>query len=160
VLLLDADHAARIDELQQVQELGEEGKAFFGSRFMLGASVSGKSVLRTIVSAVYRRYSRSLYRFATGKKAPNDLQCPWKLFRRSEVTGLSVKTWAGDFELAAHLAAEIVDIPVTFMHKVRGGKVRASTAVTMAIETFRLALKVRAERGVRAQEARGNSYVR
>lgn len=145
VLLLDADHAARVEELRAIDVDLEKtrGRAFFGSRFMKGAKMSGKSLLRTIVSNGYRVYVRLLYRYATGNKAPDDMQCPWKLFRKSELIGeLSVDRWAGDIELALNLMAKVENVPVLFMHQAKS-KMRWTAIFSMAYETFIVALRYR-----------------
>jgi len=146
ILLLDADYAARADELCFLgfDLKRSKGVAFFGSRFMKQSVVSGKSMLRTIVSKVYRVYVRLMYRYATGNVAPNDLQCPWKLFRKSELSleNMSVNRWAGDIDLALHLDVESIDVPIVFTHQV-GSKVKSSAIFNMGFQTVVIAYRFR-----------------
>lgn len=146
VLLLDADDSADVDQILCVPHGWEIGRtAYFGSRFMEGASSDGKSGLRMIISEGYRAYVKMMYFLASGKTNVDDMQCPFKLFRRSCVLGvgdLEVSRWAGDIELACRLNTDIENVPVEF-HHMRGSKVPMSAIVQMAWETGKVAIRER-----------------
>lgn len=155
VVLLDADGSASIWE---VEMLGEEtfGMHVFGSRFMVGATVDGKSLLRKIISLGYREYVKAAYWFATGRSDIDDMQCPFKLLRRDllVIPPFPVSSrFAGDIELACCLRGEVVNVPVQFIHK-RGGVVRGGTVWRMAVETLRVAW---AYRGLRKSKGINSS---
>lgn len=140
VLLLDADGSAAIQNLNKIPRgsLERQRVAFFGSRFLPSSTVQGKSMFRTMVSSVYRAYARVLCKSVKGF-APNDLQAPFKLFRKSDVWGeLNVDRFAGDIELFCALRSSIKDVPLDFVHKL-GSKVRASAVVSMAYQSYHIA---------------------
>lgn len=144
ILLLDADGSASIEELRRVRGLKRivrEGKiAVFGSRFCEGASVQGKSIIRTFVSRGYRHIAACAYRWATGKDDVDDFQAPFKLFSRMQLQyDLGIATrFAGDLELACALRVPIRNHPLQFMHR-KGSKVKVSAVWSMLLETFEVA---------------------
>ena len=108
LLLMDADGAASVWNLvgEGGVELIKRGQAMFGSRFMKTSKVSGKSLLRKVVSEGYRSYVRWWYMFAKGKNDINDMQCPWKLFYKEDLQiPLLSERFAGDIEFACRLNA-------------------------------------------------------
>lgn len=148
VVLLDADGSAGAQDLLSagvdLHGMRKGGVAFFGSRFNKYSVVEGKSVLRTVVSQVYRWYAKGLFVFVKGKGAPDDFQCPLKAFSRTDLkVPLESTRFSGDFELACTLDASIVSIPLRFIHR-KGGAVRASTAWGMFWDTLRLARRIKA----------------
>lgn len=149
VLLLDADGSASIRELERlgVEYIQDyvlpDNVALFGSRFLEESVVTGKTKLRKLISKGYRLYVRTMYRYATGKIAPDDLQCPFKLFPKGSLNAaLTADKWAGDIELAGLLDCVIADVPVHFVHK-GGSKVAKSTVLEMFISTYKFARRVR-----------------
>lgn len=151
ILVIDADGSASVYELERIRGLAkhmESGDAIFGSRFMKGATIEGKSWLRIIVSRVYRAYASILFSCAQGgcceKKSVDDMQAPFKLFPRLsvKVERLVVERFAGDIELALNIEAPIVNHPLRFVHK-RGSKVPVSAILSMAVETMRVAWRFR-----------------
>ena len=149
VLLLDADGSASVRELERmgidyVTECLLKSKiALFGSRFLPESRVDGKSNFRKVISRGYRLYVRTLFRLSTGKCAPDDMQCPFKLFPKDQLTiPLTAKQWAGDIELAASLKCRIDDVPISFVHK-GGSKIQKNTILTMAWLTAKLSWEIR-----------------
>ena len=146
VLLMDADGSAGIDELLNLPPGWEPLKtAYFGSRFAEGSSVEGKTFLRSVVSWCYRLYARFWLWVGSGRRDVDDLQCPWKLLRRSSILNRNaflVDRFAGDIELACRLNADVETLPVRF-HHVRGSKVPMSAVFNMAVETVRVAMRER-----------------
>lgn len=155
VLLMDADGSCSVWELGRMMgidgvcgsifEAAMEGKiCVFGSRYMFGSSVVGKSWSRQVVSRVYRRYAGGWYWFATGWKDVYDMQCPFKLIFRSKMQKnvLVVERFAGDIEIACAVKGKIVNWPVQFLHK-RGSKVPFSAIFSMMWETVEVALRWR-----------------
>jgi hypothetical protein len=123
-------------------------KAVFGSRFLKGATVEGKSTLRQIISIGYKLYVSFWYFFA--KRCTvypfivSDMQAPFKLFPKTKIdlTKLTVDRFAGDVELALNLQVDVVNHPVQFVHK-RGSKLPFSAIFSMALETMQVALRYR-----------------
>ena len=157
VLMMDADGSASIWELRRMGLLLKDAfknkSAIFGSRFMKGASIDGKSWARRVVSLGYRQFSRFWFWYATGRKSVDDMQCPWKLIFRSRlchdvlVDGKGNELWrvdrfAGDIELACCVQSAIWDWPVLFQHK-RGSKVPFGAMFSMANETVQVARRFR-----------------
>jgi len=147
LLLLDADGSASIWQLERIRGLRwvlRQRRVVFGSRFMEGASIEGKSLLRSVVSQGYRWYGLFWYWFATGRCDVSDLQCPMKLVYKSlmDVEKLCVERFAGDVELACIVGGEVMNVPVEFMHKA-GSRVRLSSVVEMGMETVRVAFRMR-----------------
>ena len=151
ILLLDADGSASVRELERIgidymkEYVLRTNIALFGSRFLPESTVDGKSNFRRIISKGYRMYVRILYWWATGKTAPDDMQCPFKLFPKDQLLfDIKSKMWAGDIELAGALKCNIVDVPVNFVHK-GGSKIAKNTIWTMFITTAKSAMYVRRE---------------
>lgn len=149
ILILDADGSASIRELERLgvdyikNYVLQNDVALFGSRFQRESSVDGKTPFRRLISRVYRIYGRFMFRWATGKTAPDDLQCPFKIFPKKCLTGkLTAKQWVGDIELAAFLNCPIRDVPIRFVHK-GGSKIAKSTIISMALMTFQMAQSIR-----------------
>lgn len=153
ILILDADGAASIWELEwmakctkkDVDWFIENKVALFGSRFMDGSLVIGKSFARSLVSRVYGVYSRFWYWFATSHKDISDMQCPFKLIYRSKLRleDMIVERWSGDIELAYCYHGKIQSFPVSsFTHK-RGSKIPFTAIFTMAYETLVVARRCR-----------------
>jgi glycosyltransferase involved in cell wall biosynthesis len=155
VLILDADGSAGLRSIELGNDVGVlSGKdldrwvrsgrlTMFGSRFKKESIVIGKSAMRTIVSKVYRIYSRFWYWYATGKKDVDDMQCPWKLIWRSKIgRELREERFAGDIELAAVTRGVIMNAPVRFVHKA-GSKIKAVSVWDMAISTAKIAIRCR-----------------
>jgi glycosyltransferase involved in cell wall biosynthesis len=122
VLLSDADGSANIFELERMRKLVPSArrlrKPIFGSRFMKGATIEGKSLVRTVLSRGYRGYVRVLYWCVMRRKAPDDIQCPMKLVFKSRISleKMQVDRFAGDLELACLLEVPAWDHPVQFVH--------------------------------------------
>ena len=149
VLILDADGSASVHELDRLGRAYIENYvmndkvALFGSRFLSTSSVDGKDGFRRLISVGYRYYSRALLRFATGTRAPDDLQCPFKLFPKSALRfPLESERWSGDIELAGSLGCKILDVPIRFVH-VRGSKIPKGAIFSMAWSTLVLAFSIR-----------------
>jgi glycosyltransferase involved in cell wall biosynthesis len=148
MLILDADCSASPWELHRIgvgffKEMVGKRVSVFGSRFMQGSNVIGKSFLRTVMSHGYRWYSRMLFRWATGRLDVSDLQCPFKLVYKSRMLDvLEVERWSGDIELACAVQGEIVNVPIWFTH-MQGGNVRPKTVVQMFFETWMVAKRFR-----------------
>jgi len=149
VLLLDADGSASINELSNIDKLEDYIKCkatIFGSRFLKGSSVEGKSFLRKVISLGYRVYVSFWYvvgsRFRRSPFEINDFQCPFKLFSKSkiDVSVLKVNRFAGDIELALNLNSGFINRPVNFVH-VRGSKISSSSIFSMAFDTAKVGLK-------------------
>lgn len=151
VLLLDADGSASIFELEKVLLREKEGVlegtlAVFGSRFMPGADVTGKSLKRTIVSHAYRWYVRFWYWFAGDGGFVDDMQAPWKFFNKRAMVGrVQVERWCGDVELALRLKCDKISVPISF-HHVRGGAIRISSVFEMLFSTIEVAIRMRQKR--------------
>ena len=158
VLLLDADFSASVFELEEfgvdrlkfVKGSSVRGSslAVFGSRFMDGAKVDGKSPYRTVVSKVYRRFVKFCYYLVMGDdgKFIDDFQCPFKLFNRKAIMGkMFTDRFAGDLELSCRLCADIVSIPVDFVHK-RSSNVKVGTVFDMFFDSIRIVRKLRSEK--------------
>jgi glycosyltransferase involved in cell wall biosynthesis len=151
ILLLDADGAASIFELEKVvglQEILKEKITVFGSRVMSGAEVEGRTLLRNVVSTGYRIFAKACYRYAyaMGASDVDDMQCPWKLVYISKMHGFFfVNQWAGDIELACNVIGRIENLPIRFVHK-RGSKVPFTAIFSMAFETMKVAVRVRRQR--------------
>lgn len=143
VLLIDADHAAKVSELVRLGGVPERGCAVFGSRYGMGASVRGKSAVRRVVSWVYRIYVSMWYWIAGGRESIDDMQCPWKLFWKEDVVlPLRTRRFAGDVEFALRCRASIVNHSVEFEH-MRGGTIGWSTVWEMLWSTPRVAWRNR-----------------
>jgi dolichyl-phosphate beta-glucosyltransferase len=143
ILLLDADGAASIWELKKCPL--ERKTASFGTRFGEGAKVTGKSMLRTIVSYGYLTYAKICYLlFSKRKYHIKDFQCPFKLFHTANLKGyISSKRFAGDIELAMRLnVKKINNIPIDF-HHVRGGTINKRAMWDMLLETPKIAWETR-----------------
>ncbi len=135
ILLMDADGSASIWHLQK--GVPNEGYAIFGSRFEELSKVHDKGFIRRIVSKVYKNYVVFWYYFFDfmGGDSISDMQCPYKLFRKSDMLApIKTKQFAGDIELALKLNSRIVSIPVEFFHK-DGSKVSLSATVKMLFHT-------------------------
>lgn len=146
VLIMDADGSASIWNLE-VCDLRND--VIIGNRFDRGSDVSGKGVLRTIVSNVYRAYFKVLYSFAggVGRLVVKDPQCPFKVFfvRTLDVSRMTVDRFAGDIELMLLLSERnrsIQNVPISFRH-VRGSRVRPASVWEMAVDTWRVAYRYR-----------------
>jgi len=138
VLLLDADGSASVWELETCG-IPERKFAVFGTRYGEGASVSGKSFLRSIVSWGYRVYVLNVYALAGGAQDIGDFQAPFKLFHVEDLVGkIETKRFSGDIELALRLDAHIINHPLDF-HHVRGSTVPIRAVWNMFIETARIA---------------------
>jgi len=139
VLIMDADGSASIWELDRLFDLQfvlRNQVAVFGSRFMVGSSVLGKTSLRTSVSCVYRVFVLFMYWFATGLRDVDDMQAPWKLIFKSKIQGsLTIDRFAGDVELACRLSCDKLNHPLFFVHH-GGSKVRLTTSLRMALDTI------------------------
>jgi glycosyltransferase involved in cell wall biosynthesis len=166
VLLLDADGAANIFELEKLSlsKIFKNREAVFGSRFMEGSNVEGKSLLRKVISHSYRAYVRFWFCYASGRKkrSIDDMQCPFKLIfkshlnrkmivheekdlinpKRYDIDLWNVEKWSGDIELACCLQNTIVNHPVDFTH-VRGSKLPVTATFMMAKETAIVARRFR-----------------
>jgi len=145
LLLLDADGAASIFELKKlnVVEILDEKIAILGSRFLKGATVEGKSGLRSVVSFGYRGYVKFWYWFASGRMNVDDMQAPFKLVFKSHMSGvLLVDRWVGDVELMCCYQGSTRNVPLNFCHK-RGSKVSVLTMFSMAFETIKIAWRCR-----------------
>jgi glycosyltransferase involved in cell wall biosynthesis len=139
ILLLDADGAASIWELKKCSL--DKSTASFGSRFGPGASVEGKSFMRSIVSWGYLTYVKICYHlFAKKAYSIQDFQCPFKLFHKSKLKWpITSQRFAGDIELAMKLRVKkLINIPIHFIH-VRGSKVALATVFQMFLETPKIA---------------------
>jgi dolichyl-phosphate beta-glucosyltransferase len=144
VLLMDADGSASIwnFEKRAVRSAMRRNKSVFGSRFMKGADVVGKSRWRLLLSHGYRLLVNSAYTYATGRRDVDDMQCPWKLFKKSNLIGeLQEVGFCGDLELACMLRGGIVNIPVDFIHQ-RDSRVRPVSILQMFFDTVRVADKM------------------
>lgn len=146
ILLLDADGSANVWQLEDKKEeelmIPKEGFAVFGSRFMSSSKVTGKSILRSIVSRVYKTYVKFWYFIATGSKGQyiDDMQCPFKLFWKEDLQlPLLTRRFSGDIELACRLKSIVSNVPIEFNH-VRGSKVPISSIWNMFLETPKIAL--------------------
>ena len=140
LLLLDADGAASITELEafDVHKFMKRRQCVFGSRFIQGATINGKSISRNIVSRIYRQYVSFMYWFASGKRDIDDMQCPFKLIYKSRmVRPLVAERFAGDIDLAYSLKGNIYNHPVQFAHQA-GSKVSFKTSWNMFWETIRV----------------------
>jgi hypothetical protein len=119
---------------------------YAGSRFLSKSTVEGKGCLRKIVSRVYKVYGQMMFKYASGKHAPHDSQCPFKCFRVEWLNGkwdrLKVDRWSGDIELLLVLDKPVVSFPIYFEH-MRGGSIKTSTAWEMLIDTWRVAKRER-----------------
>jgi glycosyltransferase involved in cell wall biosynthesis len=115
-----------------------------GTRVGPGASVEGKSLLRSAVSCVYRSYVRVWYVVCGGAHPVQDMQCPLKAVHREDLVLLPVtKRFAGDVEFVLLCdVAEIRNVPVQFLHQ-RGSKVSVRAVLNMLVETPRAALRGR-----------------
>jgi dolichyl-phosphate beta-glucosyltransferase len=147
VLLLDADGSASVYELSRIRKLREllrEKRVIFGSRFMEGSCVEGKSWFRSLLSTGYRWYGLFWYWYATGRRDVSDLQCPFKLVYKSrmDVGKLCVERFAGDIELACMVGGDVLNVPVEFVHKA-GSRVKASSLREMLVETVKVAVRYR-----------------
>lgn len=143
IVLLDADGAASIWELKKASL--DCGTASFGTRFGPGAIVSGKSMLRTIVSIGYYVYVDTLYTlFSKRWYRIRDFQCPFKLFNKKDLKGdIQSQRFAGDIELAMRLdVKKLNNVPMDFTH-VRGGAIRPGTMWEMLLETPKIAWQTR-----------------
>jgi len=150
ILLLDADGSASVYELEKIQLLRSylvAKTSVFGSRFMKGASVEGKSFFRRLISRGYRIYVKFWYWYGTRMYGVNDMQCPMKLIYRSKImmNRLKVDRFSGDIELAGNIVGHVINHPVKFVHKA-GGNIKTATIVEMAVETAQIALRLRRER--------------
>lgn len=136
ILLMDADGSAGITNLERIKKFD---RPVFASRFMKQSKVEGKSASRTIISYGYRMYCLSMYAYASGRRDVNDMQCPFKLFRKSDMRfPISTSRYAGDIELALSFDKQISNLPVDFIH-MRGSKVRMQDVVEMTKQTFQIA---------------------
>lgn len=158
ILLLDADGSASVYELERIQLLQTylvSKIAVFGSRFMKGASVEGKSILRRVISHGYRLYVKWWYWYGARLTGISDMQTPFKLIHRSKIKmeKLRVKRFSGDIELAGNMTGHIVNHPVQFVHKA-GGNIKTATIAEMAVETVQVALRLRRERLEEREERR------
>jgi glycosyltransferase involved in cell wall biosynthesis len=153
VLLLDADAGASVNELvaggkesvASLRAIVRSKTVICGSRFIHGAEVEGKGLLRSVMSAGYRWYVRSMFRYAMGESAPNDPQCPFKLFKNEPGVAreMTVDRFAGDVELFCILKRRgysFVSVPVDF-HHVGCSRVRVSSVTDMFVQTFKVARK-------------------
>lgn len=156
VLLLDADGAASIYELDKLFSLPKRGAgvAIMGTRFSKSSEVVAKTGLRTFLSVGYRVYVRFLLWFATGKWGlVDDTQCPFKLFYAGDVDGeIEERRFSGDFELICRLYGnvEFADLPIRFIDK-RGSKVGFRSVVNMFFATPNCAWRMRRWRKYRLQ---------
>lgn len=152
ILLLDADGSASVVELAKCKQLDKvlSGQlAVFGSRFAKGATVDGKPFVRNVMSSGYRAYVRFLYKWATGKTDVDDMQCPFKLFKKSTLKfPLTENKFCGDIELASSISVPIGVHPVQFVHK-DGGIIKLSSIIEMAKGTYQAAKKCRVRYGQR-----------
>lgn len=146
ILLLDADGSASIEELNRVDLARhiEKKEALFGSRFVKGSTVEGKSLMRIVVSQGYRWYAYFWYWYATGRRNVDDMQCPFKFFFKSKLPlrSLSVERFAGDVELACAYEGWIRNHPIKFVHK-RGSKLPVKAVFQMGVETIDVARRWR-----------------
>lgn len=143
ILLLDADGAASIWELKKCSL--DKGTASFGTRFGPGSNVTGKSMLRTIVSIGYLAYVKLWYGvFSKFHYKIRDFQCPFKLFNKKDLKGdIQSRRFAGDIELAMRLRVKKLNmVPIDFTH-VRGGAIRPGTVWEMLLETPKIAWETR-----------------
>jgi len=150
ILLLDADGSASVRELEKIQNLGswlECKTSVFGSRFMKGSKVEGKSFFRRIISQGYRWYVKFWYFYGAKLYGINDMQTPFKLIYRSKIRMemLSVNRFSGDIELAGNITGFVLNHPVHFVH-MAGGSIKPSTITEMAIETAQIGMRLRRER--------------
>ena len=140
LLILDADGSASINELEKfdVRACLSKRTLIFGSRFMDGATINGKSISRSIVSRGYRAYVLFMYWFATGKHDVDDMQAPFKLVYKSRISRpMFVDRFAGDIELACALESKIRNHPLQFVHRA-GSKVSVAASWNMFWETLRV----------------------
>ena len=138
ILLLDADGSASVDELQILEGLPEF--PLWGKR----EDVVGKSPLRKVLSGGYAVFVGFCYFLVMGRDPwMSDMQCPWKLFRKSWVNrALIVERFAGDVELALGLSKVGADFSVKFVHKA-GSKVPWTSMFVMVGETRRVISRAR-----------------
>lgn len=142
ILILDADGAASIFELERIKNLRGQvraRRAIWGNRFSELSVVEGKSLLRSVVSQGYRLYVSCSYRIAAGYwPVIQDFQCPLKLIYKSRFDRpLVAERFSGDLDLALALDCMVMNHPVNFMHKA-GGSIRLKTVWSMAVETVRV----------------------
>ncbi len=150
ILLLDADGSASVRELEKIQNLGcwiETKVSVFGSRFMRGSKVEGKSFSRRIISQGYRWYVKFWYFYGSRMYGISDMQTPFKLIYRSKIRmdRLRVNRFSGDIELAGNITGHVLNHPVHFVH-MAGGSIKPSTITEMAIETAQIGVRLNRER--------------
>jgi len=121
--------------------LREPKTIIVGSRFHPMSEVDGKSFVRRIVSRGYKMFVRGAYRYATGRKGPADMQCPYKVLHASHIVGkvehMTSDRFVGDIELMFLIAPDFIDVPIRFKH-MKGSKVKGSAAWQMFRETLRI----------------------
>lgn len=160
IVLMDADNSVSIRHILSVPngfrlpllkyDVVERKQVYIANRFGKNSVVVGKSALRGLVSRVYRVYARMLFRYATGRCAPSDTQCPFKVFARKSVNlkELQVERFAGDIELFVVLAKRgsmFKNVDCHFEH-VRGSKVSSDSVFSMLSDTWQVAKRARKER--------------
>src|SRR5437763_4194775 len=156
VLQVDVDLSTPLDELGRLGAALRGGADLaIGSRVLEGSAVQGP--LHRIVLG---RGFNGLVRVLTGMPY-RDTQCPFKLMRTSAwrdcLAAQSCPGFAYDVELLlrARLAGlSVVEVPVSYLHDDRSRVRVASASPRMLIDVVRLAYRVRARRGSRAEATR------
>jgi glycosyltransferase involved in cell wall biosynthesis len=147
VLLMDADGSASVWELSKLplMDILESKEMVFGSRFMEGASVEGKSIFRNLMSIIYRLYSHIWFWIGGGGLSVDDFQAPFKLIYKSKLRrSLQKRRFAGDIDLLLALdqRSDVRNHPLEFVHR-RGSSIRSASIFQMMIETVKVVLQHR-----------------
>jgi len=150
VLILDADGSASVYELEKIQLLQsylEVKTAVFGSRFMKGSTVTGKSFFRRVLSWGYRWYVKYWYWYGARMYGISDMQAPFKLIYKSKLRleRCVSNRFCGDIELASNLKCHVMNHPITFVH-MAGGSIKPQTIIDMAVETAQIGVRLKKER--------------
>jgi glycosyltransferase involved in cell wall biosynthesis len=143
VLLVDVDLSAPLSETHKLTATAAD--VAIGSRALAGADVEDTPKTRELMGRTFNRFVRA----ATGLEQ-HDTQCPLKLLDTAlarELTDRQLVTgFAFDVELllrARRAGATIAEVPIAFQHD-RDSRVRpVASAVSMASEVLRLAVRLR-----------------
>jgi glycosyltransferase involved in cell wall biosynthesis len=114
---VDADLATAPDEFRRILEAATRADGAIGSRWAPGATVLGRTPLRTVASRLFAAFVQGLFRLGV-----SDTQCGAKVFHRRFVPGYLAASWVRDLAFDVELllilkraGARIVEVPTVWV---------------------------------------------